>query len=133
MIALVSSRTLQRFLRGMCSAIRLPGVGVRDRRHAPRLRSGASLLNILIVVGAAALSGCASAPIQEMSNARQTIRAAQDAGAAQYAPTPLSDAQSLLSEAETALHRREYRIARHRAMEAHDKATEALHTAEEHR
>jgi hypothetical protein len=90
-------------------------------------------LRLFTLLAAVAASACAGAPVQEMSNARQTIRAAQDAGAAQYAPDPLNEAQNLLSQAETALHRHEYRNARNHAMAAHDKAAEALHEAEAHR
>jgi hypothetical protein len=35
----------------------------------------------IFVVAALALAACAGAPVQEMSNARQAIRAARDAGA----------------------------------------------------
>ena len=97
-----------------------------------RSRQAAVALQLLVLFATLVASGCASAPVQEMSNARQTIRAAQDAGAAQYAPDSLNEAQSLLSQAETALHRHEYRSARRHAEEAHDKATEALHLAEAH-
>ena len=90
-------------------------------------------LQLFTLVATVVASGCAGAPVQEMSNARQTIRAAQDAGAAQYAPQSLGEAQGLLSQAETALHRHEYRAARRHAMEAHDKAAEALHAAEGYR
>jgi len=106
--------------------------GVRVNRAPFNLRSVHALQLFVLVVTVVA-SGCAGAPVQEMSNARQTIRAAQDAGAAQYAPQSLGEAQGLLTEAETALHRHEYRAARRRAMEAHDKAAEALHAAEARR
>jgi hypothetical protein len=78
---------------------------------------------LLIALG---LTACAGAPVQEMSNARQAIRAARDAGAAKSAPQTLSEAQSLLDRAENNLQRREYREARRDAIAARDKASEAL-------
>ncbi|HTE40063.1 MAG TPA: DUF4398 domain-containing protein [Steroidobacteraceae bacterium] len=72
---------------------------------------------------------CASAPVQEMSDARQAIRAAQDAGASTKAPQPLAEAQSLLTRAENFLNKRFFRSARRNAEEAHAKAVEALQSA----
>jgi hypothetical protein len=80
----------------------------------------------LLAIG---LTSCASAPVQEMSDARQAIRAAQDAGATTKAPQPLSEAQSLLARAETFLNKRFFRAARRNAEEAHAKAVEALQSA----
>ena len=74
-------------------------------------------------------AGCASAPVQEMSDARQAIRAAQDAGAAQSAATTLSEAQIALNRAEGYLNKRYFRAARRNAEEAHRKAVEALNAA----
>lgn len=80
------------------------------------------LSNLLIV-------GCAGAPVQEMSNARQAIRAARDAGADRVAPQKLSEAQDLLQRAEASLQSRAYREARRNAVEARGKAAEALEAA----
>jgi hypothetical protein len=77
----------------------------------------------------ATLSACASAPVQQMSDARQAIRAAQDAGAAQKAPAQLSEAQMALNRAEAQLNKRFFRAARRNAEEAHTKAVEALQVA----
>ena len=50
------------------------------------------------------LAGCANAPpVQEMSDARQAIAAATEAGADDYAAAQLSEAQDLLDDAETYL------------------------------
>jgi hypothetical protein len=75
------------------------------------------------------LSGCASAPVQEMSDARQAIRAAQEAGAEQTAAAPLSEAQIALNRAEANLNKRFFRAARRNAEEAHRKAVEAMNAA----
>lgn len=70
-----------------------------------------------------ALSGCAvSAPVQEMSNARQTIQAARDVGAEQHAPELLNIAEKLLDKAAVKLERGEYSGARDFALEAQEQA-----------
>lgn len=98
---------------------------LRERTALSRLF--VSLLLTIALVGAVVgLSGCASAPVQAMSDARQAIRAAQDAGAAQNAPASLGEAQGLLNRAEANLNRRYFGAARRDAERAHAKAVEAL-------
>ena len=70
--------------------------------------------------------GCTTAPVQEMSNARQAIRAAREAGAAHAAPQTLTEAQALLEQAEASLQKRAYREARRNAVSARTKAAEAM-------
>ncbi len=72
------------------------------------------------------LAACASAPVQEMSDARQAIQAAEEAGAAAYAPEALQDAKRLLTSAERKLQREAFQSARIDAREARRRATEAL-------
>ena len=72
------------------------------------------------------LTACAGAPVQEMSNARQAIKAAREAGAERAAPQTLSEAQTLLDRAQDRLQRRQYREARRDARAARSKAAEAL-------
>ena len=72
------------------------------------------------------LCACAGAPVQEMSNARQAIKAARDAGADKTAPQTLTEAQALLDRAQNNLQRRAYRDARRDAVAARGKAAEAL-------
>jgi len=84
----------------------------------------------ILVVAALALAACAGAPVQEMSNARQAIRAARDAGAERTAPQKLNEAEALLIRAEDSLERRAYREARRSAIAARDKAAEALGAAQ---
>ena len=85
------------------------------------------LLLTLLCVGAI---GCAGAPAQEMSNARQAIKAARDAGADQVAPQTLNEAQSLLEQAEASLQKGDYKSARRSAVAAKGRATEALSAAQ---
>jgi hypothetical protein len=80
--------------------------------------------------GAALVSGCAGWPVQEMSNARQAIVAAQKAGAGEYAPDMLAEAQKLLAAAKTSANQGDYRAARDQAEQAREKAIEARKTAE---
>ncbi len=79
---------------------------------------------LLIIV--VALTGCAAAPVQEMSDARQAIAAAEDAGAEQLAPATLAEARQYLADAERNLQARSYGVARSHAISAKTKAVEAL-------
>jgi len=72
-----------------------------------------------------ALGACASAPVQEMSDARQAIRAAKEAGANSQSQTNLQKAEQLLKQAQQALEHGEYKMARNRARAARDEALEA--------
>jgi hypothetical protein len=77
------------------------------------------------------LVACAGAPVQEMSNARQAIKAARDANAelSASAPPSLVEAEALLNRAEVSLQRRAYKAARRDAIAARGKAAEALSSA----
>jgi hypothetical protein len=89
----------------------------------------ASRACLLILLGLG-LTACVSGPpVQEMSNARQAIKAAVDAGAADSAPQELTDARKLLDSAEQSLMGQAYREARVSAAAAHDKAKKALSIA----
>lgn len=92
-------------------------------------RVSLSLLFAWYVV-ALALGGCAvSPPVQEMSNARQTIQAARDAGALEHAPELLSIAEKLLDKAALKLEQGDYPIARDFALEAQQQAMQARQRA----
>jgi cell division septation protein DedD len=75
------------------------------------------------------LAACVSAPVQEMSDARQAIHAAEEAGAATLAPDALREAKRLLTSAERKLQREAYASARQDAREARRRAAEALEAA----
>ena len=96
-------------------------MGVTRRRVA-----GAALVGALVIL----VTGCVSAPVQEMSNARQALVAATDAGADEHAAAILSQARAYLRSAETNLKRHDYREARRDAVVAREKAVEALKAAE---
>jgi len=76
-------------------------------------------------------SACAGAPVQEMSDARQAVRAAQAAGAEERAPAELAEARSLIAEAQEYLQRHEYGQAKDTAVEARRKAIRALDISRE--
>ena len=65
------------------------------------------------------LAGCASTiPVQEMSNARQALQAAQEVEADRYAPMPMARAKKLLNAATGYLEKGDYGLAREHAVEA---------------
>jgi Domain of unknown function (DUF4398) len=96
--------------------------------HLPRVFL--PLLLAFALLFGAVLGGCAGAPVQEMSNARQAIRAAEHAGAAATAPAVMDEAKQLLKSAESHLRRGDYRAARDEAELARTKAVEARSLAE---
>ncbi len=80
---------------------------------------------------ALSIAACAGPPVQEMSDARQAIEAAEAAGAEASAPAQINRAQSLLRDAEYKLQKKAYNGARKDARMAKDKAVEALGLATE--
>ena len=77
------------------------------------------------------LAGCETAPpVQEMSDARQAITVAREAGAADLAAAELAEAEEYLQNAEQRLDRQQYREARHAALEAKLRAQQALKLSE---
>jgi len=77
------------------------------------------------------LVGCETGPpVQEMSDARQAIAVARQAGAELLAPDDLRAAQSLLDSAQRKLSDRAYSQARNDAVEAKNRAIVALENAE---
>jgi PBP1b-binding outer membrane lipoprotein LpoB len=88
------------------------------QRYISRILSAIAVL--------ALLTGCAaSPPVQEMSDARQAIMAAEESGAHRYATAPLTAAHTLIESAEAKLDEQDYRGARVDAVSAHSRAVEA--------
>jgi PBP1b-binding outer membrane lipoprotein LpoB len=79
-----------------------------------------------LVAAALLLGACAAAPVQTMSDTRQTIKAAEAAGAAQLAPDSLTAARDGLKRAEAAIRSGDYRSARREAAAARQSAADAL-------
>jgi hypothetical protein len=88
------------------------------------------LLLAFALLSGAVMGGCAGAPVQEMSNARQAVRAAEQAGATTAAPEVMAEARQLLKSAESHLRRGDYRAARDEAELVRTKAVEARSLAE---
>lgn len=75
--------------------------------------------------------GCATGPpVQEMSDARQAIAVARQAGAETLAPAELREAESFLVSAQRKLSERNYSQARRDAVQAKNHALVALENAE---
>jgi len=85
--------------------------------------------SIFLTLAMLALVACATAPVQEMSDARQAIRSAEAAGAAQRSLTTLQEAQHSLQAAQTQLETGAYENARRYALDARDKAIKAREQA----
>ena len=85
---------------------------------------------IVVVLGIACLTGCANAPVQEMSDARQAIAAARVAGANENTSSEFSAAQAAIARAEEHLKAQEYTRARLAAMEAKRHAGAAFATTQ---
>jgi F0F1-type ATP synthase membrane subunit b/b' len=83
-------------------------------------------LSLLLVC--IAIAACTTPPVQEMSDARQAIMAAEDANAAKLAPEPLGDARRFLADAERQIQQEAYGPARMNAVRAKNRATQALRT-----
>ena len=79
-----------------------------------------------------AVAACETAPpVQEISDARQAIAVAKEAGAADYAALHLTAAENYLASAKQKLSERLYHQARRDANQAKIKAMDALKAAED--
>ena len=85
--------------------------------------------NWTILLLAYLLGGCAAAPIQEMSDARQSIQAARAAAADLYAPMLFSGSEDQLDKAEQSLARHSYGSAKEQAVAAKEQAVSARNVA----
>ena len=88
------------------------------------------MFRALLTVAALALAGCVtSPPVQEMSDARQAIKAAETANAERLAPEVLQDARRFLAEAEQQIQQQAYGPARFNAVRAKNRAAIALRSS----
>jgi hypothetical protein len=88
-------------------------------------------LHTVLAAAVLGLAACAtSPPVQEMSDARQAIRAAEQADAERFAGETLSDARRFLQEAEQQLQQQAYGPARLNAVRAKNRAVQALRSTE---
>ena len=90
-----------------------------------------SLGRTLVLVAVFAVAACTTGPpVQEMSDARQAIAVAREAGAAELAPDELRAAEAFLERAQRNLSNKAYSEARSDAVQAKQKAMDALASAE---
>ena len=85
---------------------------------------------VAVFIGVACLVGCSSAPVQEMSDARQAIAAARVAGATEGTSPEFYAAQAAIARAETHLQAQEFTRARLAALQAKHHAAVALANAQ---
>ena len=76
------------------------------------------------------VAGCQTAPVQEMSDARQAITVAKEAGAEEHAASQLNAAVKYLQSAQEYLNHRKYTMAKRDAISAKNSAIEALRRTE---
>ena len=90
-----------------------------------------SLLQGMLLAAALFLAGCETAPpVQEMSDARQAIAVAKEAGAEELATIHLRAAEFYLKSAQEKLNNQQFSQARSDAKQAKMKALDALRFAE---
>ena len=88
-------------------------------------------LRSIVLAALLVAAGCTtSPPVQEMSDARQAITAAREAGAAEYAADELDAAVEFLNSAEHYLKNNSFHFARRDAIAAKSKALDALKRSE---
>lgn len=107
----------------------------RVARMSASSRSGrlfrTALYAPVMIAGMLLLAACATmAPVQEMSDARQALRYAEEAGAPELAPDTYLEAKASLIQAESSLQEGDYRTARRLADDARRRAISARIQAE---
>jgi hypothetical protein len=81
-----------------------------------------------LLLACIAIAACTTPPVQEMSDARQAIAAAEQANGVKVAPDSLNDAHRFLADAERQIQQEAYGQARMNAVRAKNRASQALHT-----
>lgn len=76
---------------------------VEHSLHKSFLLHALPRVSLVMLTACAGLVACAVAPTQEMSDARQAVQAAKDAGAPKHAPRYLKEAETFLTHAEQKL------------------------------
>ncbi len=97
--------------------------------HTRFARNFCFAISLVVLVVTASVFGCSSVPVQEMSDARQAIRAAQDEGVSSHTSLELADALRLIKLAQQKLESGEYKKARINALTARQKALDARQNA----
>ena len=97
--------------------------------YATKATTKVRFIVISLLVAIWALSACSSAPVQEMSDARQAIQAAKNAVTNEQAQQNIKQAEMHLEEAKRALEKGEYNEARINANTAKALAVEVQEQA----
>jgi len=69
------------------------------------------IFTVLLLVATILLGGCETIPVQQMSDARQAYRAAQEAGADKYVPELFNEVTVLMNDADHFLAEGRYGLA----------------------
>lgn len=69
------------------------------------------IFTVFVLTATLLVGGCETIPVQQMSDARQAYRAAQEAGAEQYAPELFSEVTVLMEDADRFLDEGRYSLA----------------------
>ncbi len=93
-------------------------------------RCASNLVRLALIAFCLGAAGCETAPVQEMSDARQAITVAREAGAELHASADFEAAVGYLKSAEASLNRRDYASARRDALQAKETALSALERSE---
>ena len=102
-----------------------------SRAVGPLQHKNYTMFRVLATIGALLLAGCVTAPpVQEMSDARQAITAAEQANAERAAADTLADARRFLAEAERQIQEEAYGPARMNAVRAKNRAVLALRSSQ---
>src|SRR5258708_7676149 len=83
----------------------------------------------LVLLASFLTAGCSEPPDKERQQAEGALEAARAAAADVYAPTEFQDAQASLKKYDDAVAQRDYRLALNDALEARDRAYEAVKQA----
>ena len=90
------------------------------------------MTRVVATIGFLLLAGCVtSPPVQEMSDARQAIMAAEQADAERVAAATLDEARRFLADAERQIQEEAYGPARMNAVRAKNRAVLALRSTQE--
>jgi hypothetical protein len=101
-------------------------------RHRFVANKNYKMYRVLATMGLLVVAGCVTAPpVQEMSDARQAITAAEQANAERVAAAALADARRFLAEAERQIQEQAYGPARMNAVRAKNRAALALRSTQE--
>ena len=100
------------------------------QRKTIKMRKHLSHMFSLILLTLSVMSCSISPPVQEMSDARQAIAAAEVADASERAPAQMGNARRFLEEAEAHIKQQQYGLARSMARIAKNSAVEALEVSQ---